>query len=134
MKNLIFIFSGVAIILLSLAFINNEKAPISEKSQVYKVEMSDEVDKVLENSCIGCHNTDSKNIKGKNKLNFDELKDGSLTKGKLLGKLGGIKKTLEEGTMPPEKFLKKYPDRALSDADSKLLIAWVNAQAKANMK
>jgi cytochrome c551/c552 len=134
MKNLIFIFSGLAIMLLSFAFINDEEAPISENSQVYKVEISDDVNKVLENSCIGCHNTDSKNTKGKNKLNFDELKDGSLAKGKFLGKLGGIKKALEEGTMPPEKFLDKYPDRALSDADTKLLLDWVNAQAKANMK
>lgn len=134
MKNLIFIFSGIAILLFSFAFINNEEAAISENTQAYKVEISEDVNKVIENSCIGCHNTDSKNTKGKNKLNFDELKDGSLPKGKFLGKLGGIKKAVEEGNMPPEKFLNKNPDRALSEADTKLLLDWVNTQAKANMK
>ena len=135
MKNILIISIIITVSVISMAFVlNNDKSEEIASAEVYKVVIPADVNKVIENSCIGCHNTDSKNDKGKKKLNFDDLTEGNLAKAKLLGKLGGIKETVSEGEMPPAKFLKKYPDRALSDADSELIVNWVNAEAKKIMK
>lgn len=134
MKNYILIISVVILSAITMAFaLKTDEDKSVVNNEVYKVVIPADVNKVLENSCIGCHNTDSKNDKGKAKLNFDDLTSGALSKGKLLGKLGGIKESVTEGEMPPAKFINKYPDRALSEADSKLIVDWVNEQAKTIM-
>ena len=83
-----------------------------------------EVKTIVDNSCMGCHNNSSKNIKGKKKLNFDQFNDGTYSKGKAVGKLNGIIKVLKKNVMPPKKFVKKYPERALSDSDKETLRNW----------
>jgi len=96
-----------------------------------KLEMPDNIKSILDKSCIACHNEDSKNTKGKLKLNFDKFNNGKYTKGKQIAKLNGIAKVLTKGKMPPKKFLEKYPEHALSVAESKMLIDWAKGQASA---
>jgi hypothetical protein len=96
------------------------------------VNMPDNVKAIIDKSCFGCHNTDSKNDKGKEKLNLSTF--DTMTKSKMIATYKGMAEVVEENEMPPAKFLEKNPDKKLSDADKKILIDWANNEAKALMK
>lgn len=95
------------------------------------ISMPDDVKAVIEKSCFGCHNTDSKNDKAKEKLDLKTL--DSLSASKMIHALKEINEVVEENEMPPEKFLAKFPDKKLTDAEKKLLMDWANNEAKALM-
>ncbi len=97
-----------------------------------ELEMPENVKAIVKNSCFGCHNTDSKNDKGKEALDFKAL--NSLSKTKMIKSLREISEVLEENEMPPKKFLDKYPDKKVSDADKKVLMDWAQTEAKSLMK
>lgn len=92
----------------------------------------DDVSAILDKSCFGCHNVDAKSDKSKDKLMIDKL--GKLSKAKLVGKLGEISEVVEKNEMPPEKFLAKYPDKALTEDEAKVLKDWADETAEALMK
>ena len=92
----------------------------------------DSVNKVLKDKCFDCHHSGSESMKAKMKLKLDKLP--TLSKRKLISKLDGIAESVEEKDMPPEKFLKKYPEHALTDDESKILIDWANNAADELMK
>jgi uncharacterized membrane protein len=94
--------------------------------------MPDDVKAIIEKSCFGCHNTDSKNDKAKEKLDLKTF--DSLTKNKMIASLKEITETIEENEMPPAKFLEKNPDKKLTDAEKKILMDWANSEAKALMQ
>jgi cytochrome c551/c552 len=134
MKNLIKI--GVPVIAFILAFTLNSnttsKTPVNtEVTSITKLEIPGNVQSILDKSCVMCHNSESKNTKGKMKLNFDHFTDGKYSTGKLIGKLRGITKVLGKTSMPPKKFLAKYPDKALTADESKTLLDWATEQGKA---
>ncbi len=107
------------------------EAPTSKTAS--GIEIPQNVKGILEKSCTGCHEAKSSNEKGKMKLNFDKMVNGEYTAAKIVGKLNGITKVLNEGTMPPAKFLEKYPDRKLTAADNKILMDWASSQAQSLM-
>lgn len=122
-------FSFVLIVFL-LASVS---ATAAEKSLPSKpVSMPDDVKAVIDKSCFGCHNTDSKNDKAKEKLDLKTL--DSLDKSKMIHALKKITDAVEEGEMPPAKFLEKFPDKALTDAEKKTLMSWAKNEAKSLMK
>jgi uncharacterized membrane protein len=94
--------------------------------------MPDDVKAIIDKSCFGCHNNDSKNDKAKEKLNLSTF--DSLTKNKMIAGLKEIAEVVEENEMPPAKFLEKNPDKKLTDAEKKILMDWANSEAKALMK
>jgi len=96
------------------------------------ISIPDDVQGIFDKSCFGCHNIESGNDKGKKKLMLDELT--SLSKVKLISKLGDIAETVEENEMPPEKFLTKYPDKALTEDEAKRLKEWAETTADDLMK
>jgi len=95
------------------------------------ISMPDDVKAIIENSCFGCHNTDSKNDKAKEKLDLKTL--DSLETTKMIHALKDINEVLEDNEMPPEKFLAKFPDKKLTDAEKKILMDWANNELKALM-
>ncbi len=99
--------------------------PVGEKSGF---EIPADIQQIIDNSCFGCHNSDSKNDKGKKKLQFDKLAD--LKTYKLVGKLADISDVVSEGDMPPEKAVKKYPEIKLSDEDKATLVDWAKKSAE----
>jgi uncharacterized membrane protein len=101
-------------------------------SETKAVKMPDNVKAVIDKSCFGCHNSDSQNDKAKDKLNFSTF--DSLAKNKMIASYKNMAETLEENEMPPAKFLEKYPDKKLTDAEKKILIDWANNEAKGLMK
>ena len=96
------------------------------------VDMPDNVKAIIEKSCFGCHNTDSKNDKAKEKLDLKTL--GDLETPKMIHAFKEINEVLGENEMPPAKFLEKFPDKALTEVEKKTLMDWANSQAKGLMK
>lgn len=96
------------------------------------VSIPDDVKTIIDKSCFGCHNTDSKNDKAKEKLDLKTIE--SLDKSKMIHALREIAETVEEGEMPPAKFLEKFPDKKLTDAEKKKLMDWAKNEAKSLMK
>ncbi|NPD47022.1 MULTISPECIES: heme-binding domain-containing protein [unclassified Lentimicrobium] len=94
-----------------------------------ELNMPADVKAIVDNSCYGCHHTDSKNEKGKKKLNFDSFgSDYSAIKSS--GKLKEIAKVTMDGDMPPSKFLEHYPEKALDDNQRALINDWFRIEAK----
>lgn len=118
----------MAIFMAATLFSTASENPTEAKA----VTMPDDVKAVIEKSCFGCHNTDSKNDKAKEKLDLKTL--DNLTTPKMIHALREINEVVEENEMPPEKFLAKYPDKKLSDAEKKLLMDWASKEAKALMQ
>jgi hypothetical protein len=123
MKNsgfFLIIFSAAAFFI-SASFISN--------SSPDELEMPKEVKKVIEKSCFGCHNSDSQNEDAKEELDFKTL--GELSKVRKITKYRDIAEVIEKGEMPPEKFLENYPERKLTEEDTKLLTEWAKNEAAA---
>lgn len=94
---------------------------------------SDNVKAAIENSCFGCHNTDSRNEDAKEALDFKKLE--KLSTIKKIGAYSEIGETIEEEEeMPPKKFLDKYPEKKLTDEEKKLLIDWSKKEAEELVK
>lgn len=101
-------------------------------SNVPATAANDEVNAVIQNKCFGCHNTDSKNDKAKEKLDFKVMETLSgPDKVKAYREIGDV---LKEEEMPPKKFLERYPDKALTKDEHKMLTDWAKAEAKNAMK
>ena len=89
--------------------------------------ITEDVQKIIDNSCFGCHNSASKNDKGKEKLMFDAL--DTLKVSKLVGKLAKISEEVSEDNMPPAKFLEFKPEAKLTAKQKKALVKWADGSA-----
>ena len=85
-------------------------------------DMPENVKAVVDNKCFGCHNAESQNDKAKEKLRWDQL--DQLSKAKLVSTFSDIEEVLDEGKMPPEKFLEKKPEKKLTDEEKQILKSW----------
>lgn len=124
MKKLLFI-PFVAII--GLLFLQGTSEPVAENSAM-AADLPAEVKAVVDQKCYGCHNVNSKNEKGKAKLDWDAL--SKLKKSKQKATMGKISEVLEKGEMPPKKFLDSKPEAALSESDLATLVAWSAGKKK----
>ena len=86
----------------------------------------EDVKKILSNSCYACHSTGAKAKNAVKALNFRKWNDYKTTKK--IGLLNNISEVVEEGAMPPEKFLKKYPEKALSGEDKEIILEWTKKE------
>lgn len=103
--------------------VSNNSAPADETFKI-----PENVQGVIDKSCYGCHNSESQNEKGKKKLQFDEL--STLPTYKLTAKLADIAEIINEGEMPPEKFLSKKPEAAPTAVEKKILVDWATNTAE----
>ena len=118
--------------LVILLFVSVWASAAKNPAEAKAVNMPDDVKAIIEKSCFGCHNTDSKNDKAKEKLDLKTM-DG-LDKPKMIHALKEIGEVVEEDEMPPAKFLEKFPDKKLTDAEKKTLMDWAKNEAKALMQ
>lgn len=95
-------------------------------------ETSEEVKAVIQNKCFGCHNTDSKNDKAKEKLDFKTLE--ALSGPDKVKAFREIADEVKDEEMPPKKFLERFPDKALTKDEHELLMSWAKEEAKNAMK
>ncbi|MFA9392533.1 MAG: heme-binding domain-containing protein [Prolixibacteraceae bacterium] len=129
------LFLVPAILLTGLLFYNfttstQEKTNQPQPSK--QLSISADVQKIIDNSCFGCHNAESKNEKGKGKLMFETL--DTLSVAKLVGKLADISEEVDEDKMPPAKFLEFKPEAKLSPMQKEALIKWANTAGDALLK
>lgn len=123
--------SFYSIALIVFVFASFVTSATEKQTNSKAINMPDDVKAIIEKSCFGCHNTDSKNDKAKEKLDLKTL--DSLATTKMIHALKNINEVLEDNEMPPEKFLAKFPDKKLTDAEKKILMDWANNELKALM-
>ena len=97
-----------------------------------KVDYKEEVKKVIDSKCFGCHNPDSRSDKAKTALNWTTLM--GLEMSVQVSKLDKIIEVLDKGTMPPKKMVEMHPEAKISEADSKILKDWAVATSDELMK
>jgi hypothetical protein len=128
MKKYILIPIALFSAILFLNFNNVDKIGSSNEPASSEFSIPSDVKEIIDNSCYGCHNSESRNLKGKGKLKFDQL--GELKTHKLVGTLSKLSDEVKEGDMPPKKFLKNNPESALTDEQKQVLINWAESTAK----
>lgn len=123
----------LAILLSGTAFFNHISA--LENYSPAAIEIPDNIEQIFNKSCYTCHNTNSKNKKGKQKLDFDKL--NYFKSYQVISKLDKIADVVIENEMPPKKFHKKYPEKVLTRKDKEVLIDWIRQmtdQPKVNLE
>ena len=118
----------IVLILLSssfLSFVYEQKTP--PVSLATEVEVPDDVQAVLDRSCLPCHGPDGS---GKAKMKWNWEKMSKYETNKLISKMVKVSEKVEEGKMPPAKNVKKNPDRKLSEDDKKMLMGWAEGVAE----
>ncbi len=87
----------------------------------------EEIGAILESSCYDCHTTGAKSKDALKAVQFDLWDDYRVTKK--IGLLGEICEMVEEGKMPPQKYLEHKPDRKLTEAQKKQLCDWTRKES-----
>ena len=91
-------------------------------------DMPANVKAVVEQKCYGFHNAESKNEKGKAKLDWDAFE--ATKKSKQLATMAKINEVLVEGEMPPARYLENRPEGKLSESDLATLMEWSAGKKK----
>jgi mono/diheme cytochrome c family protein len=92
----------------------------------------EDIQTIFDKSCFGCHNVEATSDKAKKKLLIDQMQE--LSKAKLVAALGDIAEVVEKGDMPPQKFLDKYPDKALTQEEAAKVKEWAETTADELLK
>ena len=124
-KFLIYLGMGIITSAMLFGFNLNETTLVADEDPT--IEIPENISAIFDKSCFGCHNSESRNTKAKDKFMIDKLT--TLKKSKLVSKLKKISEIMEDGEMPPEKFAAKYPDKVPSAEDTKTLIEWADETA-----
>jgi mono/diheme cytochrome c family protein len=122
------IIAGLFIVFVAFKSANSN---FQEESNA-KIEIPKDIGQIMDKSCFGCHNADAKSEDARDALMIDELP--YLKTHKIVAKLDEIAATVKDGDMPPSKFLKKYPEKALSDEEAAKLSDWALNTAEELMK
>lgn len=124
------IFSVLIVLVICFAYsmhVHAQRAETSvvlaEEGQTVSYPLS--VLNIIDQKCYGCHSESAKNDKSKEALQWIKLQ--SMDPVDLLGKMGDMIEVLDEGAMPPEKIVEKYPHLKLSDEETAKLKAWAEA-------
>jgi hypothetical protein len=78
-------------------------------------------------SCYDCHTTGAKAKEALDALNFKTFNEYRITKR--IGLLNEICEKITGGHMPPKKFLRNHPEKALSETDIDLICDWTRKTA-----
>lgn len=126
MKRLLLLIASAA--LCGVLFFQGKPSESPTLSPLLDAELPAEVKAVVDKKCYGCHNANSKNEKAKEKLDWDVV--ANMKKGKRVATLDKINEVLQEGEMPPKKFLETKPEGALTDEERATLLAWSSGKKK----
>jgi len=74
MKNLSLLLSITLSVIILMSFTNKNKAVKTYELSEVNYTVPNDIQEIINNSCYGCHNSDSKSKKGKMKLNFDKMR------------------------------------------------------------
>lgn len=98
------------------------------ETAVFDDQIPAHVKSVIDQKCYGCHNAESKNEKGKQKLDWDDFE--ASRKAKQLATMAKINEVLISGDMPPAKFLENKPEGKLSKEELETLLDWSAGKKK----
>lgn len=90
-----------------------------------------EVKAVIDKKCYGCHSLKGKLPKAKKAMMWDSIP--LFSNAKLVARLDKIIDVLDDGTMPPEEVVKKYPEAALLPEEREILKNWAEATSDSLM-
>jgi hypothetical protein len=110
----------VAMIILAAAF-------LSWRDIQKGSEIPEDVLTILSTHCYTCHTTGARSEDALKKVDFKKWNEYSDVKK--VGILNDIKEVAEKGKMPPEKYLNKYPEKALSAEDRERIVEWAGEAA-----
>ena len=116
------------LLLAGLVFLqSNVKSPTETTAVKPKFKYSKKVNAIIQDKCYGCHSADG-NDKAKKKLTWDNVAGMSAAdQGHALEE---IIEVVEEGSMPPKRFLEKYPDKKLTEKETATMAKWATKMAK----
>ncbi len=89
-------------------------------------ELPENIHAIFKRSCFDCHAKGSKNFYAKGKLNFDHLNE--LTDVKKISVLNNILQKIETNEMPPEKYIKRNPDKKITKKEEEAINQWVKTE------
>jgi len=124
----------IALLIITAVFLLQGSRVITNDDPEYAGELiyPTAVKKVIDQKCYGCHSVKGESQDAKDAVMWDNLPN--LEKAKLVATLDNIIEVLEDGTMPPEDVIKKYPEAKLLPEESKILKTWAEAKADSLLK
>ena len=108
------------------------KGNTSAQSSDPPADFPKKVSGILSNSCYDCHTTGAKAQKAVDALDFNKWEEYKLTKK--ISLLTKICEVVEKGDMPPGKYLKQNPEKALSASDVKTICNWTKKESEKLIK
>ena len=93
-----------------------------------KVKFPKKVNAIIQNKCYGCHSEKGRSDKAKKALRWDEL--ASISAKDQMHKLEEIVEVVEEGNMPPSRFLESNPDKKLTEKEAAKMAKWAKKMGK----
>lgn len=117
----IFTFTVIAPVFLAFVLLPVEAYSQKKTQQETLASFPESVSGIFKNSCIGCH-SDQSNSKAKIFMNLSEWDKQKTKKQVKTGKR--IVKMVGKGAMPPDGFLKRRPEAALTPAQVESISAW----------
>jgi hypothetical protein len=105
-KSIPFFLIAVLIIVVSvsLSMRSSSQKEILNNKGALVIDIPENVQIVIDKSCVMCHNSDSDNQAAQMHICFDKFKTGDYADSKVIGKLEGIIEVLDGGKMPPKKL------------------------------
>jgi hypothetical protein len=128
MKKLFLIPTLAILGLLFIQGVSKTEPEIEKTFHELAPEMPANVKAVVDQKCYGCHNAESKNDKGKAKLDWDAFE--AAKKSKQIAVMGKITEALEKGDMPPAKYLENKPEGKLTESELATLLEWSTGKKK----
>ncbi len=107
-----------------IASITFNASPVQSKgstSQTSNTSIPEDVYKILENSCMGCHATGANGM-ASSAVNFSEW--DTYTVKKQAKKSSAVCKAIEDGSMPPAAYVKSNPAKAVTKEQAAVVCKW----------
>jgi hypothetical protein len=127
MKQSIRIILAIMLVHTMVSWVNTSTPPAELQEDFPK-----KVSGILENSCYDCHTTGAKAEKAVEALDFKKWEEYKLTKK--ISLLTKICEVSEKGDMPPGKYIKQHPEKALSESDIKTICNWTQKESEKLIK
>ena len=93
-----------------------------------QVKYSKKVNDIIQNKCYGCHSDKGRSDKAKDALMWDNLP--GIAADEQAKTVAEILEVVEEGKMPPARFLEGNPDKKLTEKEAATLAKWAKKTAK----
>lgn len=99
---------------------------LDSDSQKESIEISGQVEQIINNKCLFCHMPQSENKSAKRKLLWENVPSYRLKDQERFVKK--MEKVLSKGKMPPKRYIKEYPTMELSAEEVSVLLEWINKE------